>query len=478
MSETLGLATDDARSPTDGQQQGLHTLLALARWHDVLQQASTLRAAGDVEAWVCHLGALAGLDDWAALRRDAPRALALAPQEPRIHLLAAQADSALGLYGPAEVRLRRLVDMAPEWAPAWRQLARVQLLRDEPEAACNTLSRALALDADEPAGHLLQAAVWVRQGRWADAQQAVDAALWLAPDDANALAMAAQLARRRSRRKALELMRRTLRAAPADAGHRHRYQQLRRIWWFDALLATGVVLALLLDARAWLGSWGFTLSATAFMLIAGRLQRHGQPSLLAAFCAGVSLVCVLDTPGSLPDHWRQGGWTAISAGDMLAFVLGNAAISFGLFVLAVLTYEVYWHGLKQALETAAGLWRAARSGLLPEHGIELLARPGARANLLVGLGAIVPALPPLSLAMYSAYAVFLLPVWVWGCGRVLRRSTTRVAPWLAFALIGFPLMLATVIAFGWVGDSAARQVLLALVFGGYAMIVNHRVQSL
>jgi len=67
---------------------------------------------------------------------------------------------------------------------------------------------------------------------------------------------------------------------------------------------------------------------------------------------------------------------------------------------------------------------------------------------------------------------------VWGSSRLMRPAAARIPPSLAFALIGFPLMLATVLVFGWVGSSAGRQWLVAAGFAAYAMVVSQQTQRM
>lgn len=464
--------------PLATEHQHLHTLLALQRWREALALAARLRVHGDLEAQVVHLVALAELGDWPRLRRDAARARAWWPGEPRLHLQAARADMALGLLGQAEAGLRDGLTHAPGWAPLLRQLGRVQLLQGDVALALQTLKQGLAAEPESASAHLLLAAAHAQRGDLPAAQAAVDTALRLDPDDADALALAGQLARRRSRRRGLHFMRQALRLAPGDGALQRQFQQLRLGWWIDLAMALAVLVALALNGWAWAGPWRFAASAAAFLLVGSRLQGHGQPLWLALFCAATATIAMADGPQAWPMKWWTAGWGSWGALDALAFCLGCAVATLLLFVLQVLVHAVYWHGLRQLGCTAAALWRAATQGLLRAHLQELLARPAVRVNGLVGGGTLLAASPLVPLALFSLLAVSALPLWVWGSSRLLRPVAARITPSLAFALIGFPLMLATVLVFGWVGSSAGRQWLMAAGFAAYAMVVSHQTQGI
>lgn len=471
-------AQGEAEAEHDAQRQRLFTLLALGRWADVSAQGAALRAAGDVDAWVCHLAALSGQDNWQALRREAGHALARWPQDPRLHLLAGQAWLALGFYRRAAQVLQQGLALAPDLPGLLGQLARAQVLQGDAPAALHTLAKAQALQPGDPTLHLLLAFAQVHLGDHEAAARAAQAALRLAPDQADALALLGQLARPQSRTRALQLARQALQRPPTDSLYQRHYLQLQRGWWWDVAAAGAVVLAT--AARAWdgLGSWAFAAAALAVLAVGLRLQRHSHRATLAGYCLAVTLASMWHAPKSAPEMARQHGWQAVQALDLLAFALGTVVVAALLAVLLVLAHAVAWHGLRGWASGLAVALQAARQGLGTAYLGELLARRQHRVALLVAAGAALPALPPLPLTISLLSQLLLLPPWAWACSRLLCPNGPRLPPALVSAVLGFPLMLASVAAYDWVGDSAWRQAALAAGLGLYALTVTPPLQRM
>lgn len=114
---------------------------------------------------------------------------------PRIRQLAQQATTLFhaGRWGEAIPLLEELIRIEPANAAAHKTLASCLLNIGRLPAARASLTRAIALDPQDPKCHNILAYSWKREAAWEKALPAIDAAIRLAPGDATFVATKAEI---------------------------------------------------------------------------------------------------------------------------------------------------------------------------------------------------------------------------------------------------------------------------------------------
>lgn len=117
------------------------------------------------------------------------------------------------------------------------------------------------------------------------------------------------------------------------------------------------------------------------------------------------------------------------------------------------------------------------------YAVDVLQRRGTQFNLAAALATTLCVAPPINLAMSLLLLVFVLPLVVWLLGVWLLPAAARPAPSMVFMLLGFTLMLATVV---FMSDSQFNlsqpdyrlQALWALMVGAYALLLVNQLRCL
>lgn len=177
--EALQQAQDALRlEPTLAEAHELQGLALFRQRRFKDAAAAFARGAGDgsADAIPLFLQARAAVlaHDWQAARVACQRALALAPDVYRGHLLMVRIALASRNMMLAQAHLQRAIALRPNSAESRARMAEVMALRSQFKAALEMASSACALDADNFAARVVIARCQVALGRLAAAQDLVD----------------------------------------------------------------------------------------------------------------------------------------------------------------------------------------------------------------------------------------------------------------------------------------------------------------
>jgi tetratricopeptide (TPR) repeat protein len=103
--------------------------------------------------------------DWAGADASIERAIGLEPGDPDIVRLAASSAAQLGRFGEALPWNRRAVDFDPLNADSWEQLAETEFFMGQLDEAVADFKKALELNPDVVAAHMVLSQIYVIQGR-------------------------------------------------------------------------------------------------------------------------------------------------------------------------------------------------------------------------------------------------------------------------------------------------------------------------
>ncbi len=463
---------------------GLNTLFELERWKDVVNHSAPLLAAADnVDVYVQVIHAHWALDACKSALALIRKGRSHWPTEIRFCYYAGMVALALGLIKQAEQEGLKALALDPQWAPAYGLLGRVALLQTDSAGAQSWLVQALALDPNNAFYHYLHAAVTWDLGDTEEGQVSLTQALALEPTNSDYLAMQAIFFMKDDRKKAVKLLRQSLRVNPQHERRQKSLKGLTTLWTLDAVLAfSGVALTVLAQTLPW-GSGHGWLVVLVNLFIGLRLLAPTRRAMFVAFCLLNAACWGWDNPVGLPALWRAQGPSALWSLETLAYLAGTGVIAFGVALMIQLTK---WFAVDSLLVAYAFLretWQACRSGLLAAFALDVCQRRGVQFNLAAALATALCVVPPINLAMSLLLLVLVLPIVVWLLGAWLLPAAARPAPSVVFMLLGFTLMLATFLFTSYTKLDLSRpdyalQSLWSLAVGFYALMLVNQLRRL
>jgi tetratricopeptide (TPR) repeat protein len=463
---------------------GLSTLSQLQRWADVLTHGTPLLPQADsADVFVLVIHAHWALDQHKAALTLIQQGRTRWPAETRFHYYAGLVYLAMGLLRQAEREGRNGLTIAPNWAALHGLLGRVTLLQQDYAAAQTHLTQALSLEPNESLYHYLHAVATLNLGDAQKGQASLTQALALDPANSDYLAMQAIFSSGDDRKQAVKLLRQSLRLNPVHQARQKSLRSLTTLWAVDVALAVGgVTLTALAQVLSW-ESWQGWLVVLANLFIGLRLLAPARRPVFITFCVASAACWAWSSPVGLPGLWRSQGPQAFLSLETLAYLAGTGVFA---FAIALIIQLVKWFALDSLLAAYAFVqeaWQSWRDGVLRAYVQDVLQRRGVQFNLAAALATALCVAPPINLAMSMLLLVFVLPVVVWLLGVLLLPTAARPAPSVVFMLLGFTLMLATVLFTSYTKFNLAQpdyglQAQWAMGVGCYALLLVNQLRRL
>lgn len=463
---------------------GLSTLSQLQRWADVVAHGTPLLVQADsADVFVQVIHAHWALDQHKAALAMIQKGRTHWPAETRFHYYAGMVYLAMGLLRRGQREGQNGLAIQPNWAPLHGLLGRVALVQLDYAAAKTHLTQALSLEPSESLYHYMHAVATWNLGDAPQGQASLTQALALDPSNSDFLAMQANFSSGADRKQAIKLLRQSLRINPVDQPRQKSLRSLTTLWAVDVVLAVGGVgLTVLAQLLSW-DSWQGWLVVLVNLFIGLRLLAPARRPVFIIFCAVNAACWGWSSPVGLPGLWRVQGPSALLSLETLAYLGGTAVFAFAMMLIIQM---IKWFALDSLLAAYAFLqetWQSWREGVLSSCALDVMQRREVQFNLSAALATALCVAPPINLAISMLLLVSVLPVVVWMLGVLLLPTAARPPPSVVFMLLGFTLMLATILFTSYTKFNLAQpdyglQALWALGVGCYALLLVNQLRRL